>query len=274
MKKTEPEYHQLRISVPTEFENVFSHFYYAENTSNEALTKTLLPTYQTILLFCFGENASLTTQEKTTVTVDKCIVFGPIRHAFEYTLPSKTSILVANFKDDAFYRFFGKSAIENNAALHPDELLRENCFTDLWQELATIPFPEQQVDHIIEFCRLYLKDQDTTSRLLSSFTDENLNPVKTIAEQTGQSERNIQLKHKEKFGYSSKEINRYSRFLKAIKIIEKKIENQDTVEWFSIIDECGYYDQSQLIHDFKHFLNISPKQYLKFQQDICNPRSE
>lgn len=274
MEDKTPEYHQLRISVPIEFENVFSHFYFAENTSEQAVTKTLLPTYQTILLFCFGKNASLITKEKTKLTVDKCIVFGPIRHAFDYTLPQKTSILVANFKDDAFYRFFGKTTIQNNAVLHPDKLLRENCFTNLWQEISTLRSTQEQVDHIFAFCRLYLQDQNVTSKLLSNFNDNNLNPIKTVAGQTGQSERNIQLKHKELFGYSSKEIIRYSRFLKAIKAIEKKIEDQDMVEWFSIIDECGYYDQSQLIHDFKHFLNISPKQYLKFQQDICNPRSE
>ncbi|MCY1663072.1 AraC family transcriptional regulator [Chryseobacterium sp. SL1] len=86
-------------------------------------------------------------------------------------------------------------------------------------------------------------------------------------------ERNIQIKQKEQFGYSSKEISRYMRFLKAIKIIEKETENNKKVEWFSIISECNYYDQSQLIHDFKHYLQISPSQYLKFQEDICNPRS-
>ena len=129
------------------------------------------------------------------------------------------------------------------------------------------------MEHILEFCKIYLQHQDTVSRLLSSFENENLNPIKTIAEQTRQSERNIQIKQKEQFGYSSKEISRYMRFLKAIKIIEKETENNKKVEWFSIISECNYYDQSQLIHDFKHYLQISPSQYLKFQEDICNPRS-
>jgi AraC-like DNA-binding protein len=274
MAEIRPEYQERRISVPQEFENVFSHFYFAENTSDCPVIKTLLPTYQTILLlFCFGGNATLTTKEKTTITVDQCITFGPIRQAFEYTLAPQTSILVANFKDDAFYRFFGKAAIEKKC-IHPDDLLAENCFTALWQELKNISSTEKQVDHILEFCKMYLQNQDKTSGLLSNFKDESLNPIKIIAEQTLQSERNIQLKQKEQFGYSSKEISRYNRFLKAIKIIEKEIENGNKIEWFNIISECNYYDQSQLIHDFKHYLNISPSKYLKFQQDICNPRSD
>lgn len=268
------EYNQLKISVPTEFESIFSHFYFAENTFDKPITKILLPTFQTILLFCFGESASMRTKEDTIISVDKCIVFGPIRHSFEYTLPAKTSILVANFKNDAFSMFFGKAMISNHLAMHPDELLMENCFTDLWNELSNVNSTQEKVDHILNFCQPYLQDQDFTSQLLSNFKDENLNPIKIIAEKTNQSERNIQLKQKEKFGYSSKEINRYNRFLKAIKMIEKEIEVQNKIEWFNIISECNYYDQSQLIHDFKHFLHISPSQYLKFQQDICNPRSE
>lgn len=268
-----PKYNQYRISVPKEFEAVFTHFYFAENTSDAPVTKTLLPTYQTILLFCFGESASMATMEKTILEVDQCMVFGPVRQAFDYTLPVGTSILAANFKNDAFFRFFGKATIENKVR-HPDDLLSENCFTDLWYQLKRIDSTEKQVDYILEFCRPYLHHQDDTSRLLSHFEDNLLSPAKVIAEQTQQTERNIQRKQKEQFGYSLKELNRYNRFLKAIKIIETETGKQSKIEWFTIIDQCGYYDQSQLIHDFKHFLNISPTQYIRFQQEICNPRSE
>ncbi|MGH1519311.1 helix-turn-helix domain-containing protein [Chryseobacterium sp. JK1] len=268
-----PEYNELRISVPQEFENVFTHFYFAENTSETSVSKTLLPTYQTILLFCFGESASMSTREKTNVFVDKCIVLGPVRQAFDYTLPVTCSILVANFKDDSFFRFFGKITAEN-LMNHPDDLLMENCFTHLWHQLTKITSPTEKVDYILEFCKPYLQHQDDISQLLGSFENNLLNPVKVIAEQTHQTERNIQRKQKEQFGYSLKELTRYHRFLKAVQLIEEETEKQNKIKWFTIIDECGYYDQSQLIHDFKHFLNLSPLRYLKFQQEICNPKSK
>jgi hypothetical protein len=267
------EYNEYRISVPQEYENVFSHFYFAENPSDTSVIKTLLPSYQTILLFCFGESASMSTREKVIISVDKCMVFGPVRQAFEYTLPPSCSILVANFKDDSFYRFFGKISMER-LVQHPDELLEENCFTDLWYQLSELDSAEEQVNHILAFCRPYLQERDSTGELLSRFDHNLLNAVKVIAEQTRQTERNIQRKQKEQFGYSLKELTRYNRFLKAVKIIEEETGKQNQIQWFTIIDECGYYDQSQLIHDFKHFINISPAQYLKFQQEICNPKSE
>ncbi|AKK71729.1 DNA-binding protein [Chryseobacterium sp. P1-3] len=274
MQDLPSEYHECKITVPEEFENIFTHFYFAENISPNPVTKTLLPTYQTILLFCFGEKAMMTTRENINLHVDQCMVFGPVRQAFDYTLPSKTSILVANFKQDAFFRFFGKFPPENKSAVHPDQLLKENCFTDLWHQLADISSPQDRVHHILDFCRPYLQAQDPTGLLLSHFGNNQLNPIKVIAEQTQQTERNIQRKQKEQFGYSVKEINRYYRFLKAIKIIEEETGKQNKIQWFYIIEQCGYYDQSQLIHDFKHFLHISPAQYLKFQQAICNPGIE
>jgi len=274
MSKTEQAYSGFRISVPTEFETVFSHFYFAENTTSSLLVKNILPTYQTILIFCFGENASLKTKQGTKILVEKCLVLGPVKYAFEYTLPVDTSILVANFKDDAFYRFFGTSVIPDHFAINPDKLLPENCFTNLWYQVEKISSTTERVNCILEFCKPYLREQDSTATLLSNFRDELLNPIKSIAQETNQSERNIQIRQKEQFGYSSKEINRYNRFLKAINIIEKGIEDSKKIEWFDVIEQCNYYDQSQLIHDFKHFLNLSPTQYLKFQQDICNPKSE
>jgi hypothetical protein len=50
MKNSE-ENNNCRIAVPLEFESVFSHFYYAKNKNNLPVTKTLLPSFQTIWFF-------------------------------------------------------------------------------------------------------------------------------------------------------------------------------------------------------------------------------
>lgn len=274
MKSDDQTYHHYRLPVPKEFETVFSHFYFAENRSNDPITKTLLPSFQTIMVFNFGAKARLISSAENEIEVEKCVVLGPIKSAFEYTLAPGTQILVANFKRDAFYRFFGKAFLSDHLAINPDEELEENCFTYLWHQLNSIASISDRVDCILDFCRPYLKLQDSTAALLANFKDEILNPIKSIAEETGQTERNIQLMHKKHFGYSAKEVSRYQRFIKAIRQIEQILLSSKNVDWFKIIEECGYYDQSQLIHDFKHFINLSPKHYLRFQQDICQASPE
>lgn len=274
MTENDEHKNNFRIAVPTDYKDIFSHFYFAENKSSDTIFKTLLPSYQTILIFNFGGKSTLHSKHNTEIDIGKCLVLGPIKQAFDYSLSPNAEILVANFKDDAFYRFFGKASVAEHFPINPDDLLNENCFTALWAELIKINDIYHRVNYILNFCKPYLKQRNIIAEKLSNFKDDNLNPIKSVASEQDQTERNIQLNHKKHFGYTSKEINRYQRFLKAIERIQNIASISAKIDWFEIINECGYYDQSQLIHDFKHYIDLSPTKYLKFQQEICIPKSE
>ena len=271
MSQTDRIYHNFRIAVPADYKNVFSHFYFAENKSDYNIKRILFPSYQTILIFNFGTKAVLYSKANTKIEIDKCVVIGTIRKAFEYALPPQSKILVINFKDDAFYRFFGNASLTENLPFNPDEILSQNCFTVLWAKLSKIEDVYQQVNCILTFCNPFLKHRDKIAEQLANFSEKSLNPIQTIASNNNQTVRNIQIKQKEYFGYTAKEIIRYKRFLKAVKYLEKMDPKASRVDWFNIINECGYYDQSQLIKDFKLYLDTSPTKYLKCQQDMCNP---
>jgi AraC-like DNA-binding protein len=262
------EHESNRIVVPEEFEELFSHFYTARNETQLPVHKTLLPSFQTIMVFSFGTSINFKTTKGNTLQIDKAIVLGPIKQPIDYTLQPGVDMLVINFKSDGFYRFFGKAVI--TASIHPDELLNENCFTKLWYSLKDLSKADR-ISFILEFSRPYIKDKDATLAQLESYSEDNtVNPVKAIAYDTNQSERTIQLKHKKLLGYSAKEIARYQRFLKTIEFVGQSISDKDKhMDWQACVDRFGYYDQSQLIHDFKHYLNLSPTQFLKFQEDIC-----
>jgi AraC-like DNA-binding protein len=272
MSDNKEKYISFRIPVPVEYEEIFSHFYVAENRSSSAITKTLFPSFQTILIFNFGVNVHLFTKQNLSIMIEKCIVLGPIKHAFDYTLPPKSEILVANFKDDAFYRFFGHVSTSQHLSQDPDDLLNANCFTMLWTELQKIANPSYRVVYILGFCKSYLRQQNAIAKQLINFEDISISSIKSIADIQNQSQRNIQLNHKKYLGYSAKEVNRFRRFLKAISCIQKNTvtNSSSKIDWFEIIEQCGYYDQSQLIHDFKHYIHLTPTKYLKFQHEICH----
>jgi len=260
--------HEQRISTPEEFKDVFSHFYFTSNCTEKSIKKTLLPTFQTMMVFNFGTEALLES-DQSQIPIDKCVVLGPVKQAITYVLPVGSEILVANFKDDAFYRFFGQ-AVLYNFSIHPDKLLQEDCFSSLWKDLKEIKSAEKRVEFILEFCRPYLKIKDQTFSEIENL-DKNsyLNLIKVLAEKNNQSERNIQLKFKKNFGFTAKEMSRYQRFLKTFEFIQNQISDSKIIDWMEIVEQFGFYDQSQLIHDFQHYLNLSPTQFLKFQKEIC-----
>lgn len=266
MKQENNTYTEQRIAVPTGFTDVFTHFYIAQNNTGLNVTKTLIPSFQTIMVFSFGPAVKFKSCGNS-LEVRECVVLGPIRQPIEYTLPAGTDLLVANFKDDAFYRFFGLAVLSDQVAAHPDQLLDEHCFSALWLRLKNEPAADR-VKLILEFCRPYLRPRQLPA---SSITEENadyaiINPIKTVAHKTGQSERIVQLNHKKYFGFTAKERGRYERFSKAIRLLQT---TSGKVDWLQIAETCGYYDQSQLIRDFNHYLNLSPGRYIRFQKDIC-----
>lgn len=262
-------YTDYRIAIPLAFQEVFSHFYFAENKSGQTVSKTLLPSYQTVLIFNFGPAALLHSQDNAQISLNKCIVLGPIKRAFDYSLPDQAEILVVSFKDDAFYRFFGNASIAENLPMDPDEVLNLDCFVGLWAELNAVKDNNLRSVRILSFCEPYLLHRNKIAEQLANFKNHRQSAIKVVAGENNQTERNTQLNHKKHFGYSEKEFNRYARFLKAIELIPYLLERSAKLEWFEVINQCGYYDQSQLIRDFKHYTNLSPAKYVKFLKDIC-----
>ncbi|UAY55102.1 AraC family transcriptional regulator [Arachidicoccus terrestris] len=264
-------YVEHKITVPEAFRDVFSQFYYAENNTEHSVTRTLVPSYQMFMIFIFGSDGRVFIQgpaiEKTAI--EKCIVLGPVKRAFDYTLLTNTQLLVLSFKDDAFYRFFGTSADADRLPLDPNILVSDNCFTRLWESMQFMNGPAKRIRHILHFCTPYLKVQPLAAQQLLSLRGSVINPIKKIAADTHQSERSIQLHHKKYLGYSAKELARYDRFMKAIKMIQDKAMKATKENWFDIIDQCGYYDQSQLIKDFKYYIHLSPVKYIEMQRSIC-----
>ncbi len=256
-----------RVGAPKEFEAVFSHFYSSKNASDKDISKTLLPNFQIIMVFSFGSSVSFGTNHQGQISIEKCMVLGPIKQALTYKLPVGSEIFVAHFKDDAFYRFFGKIIISDQFPVHPDNLVSDNCFTNLWQ-LMNGTLSSNRVALLLDFCRPYLKDIEAEFQKFIDFTNENsaVSPIKSIARDTHKSERTIQINHKKYLGYSAKEKGRYQRFIKVLQLLQNTPAKPN---WHDIIGICSYYDQSQLIHDFKHFTGLTPNQYLKFQQAIC-----
>jgi AraC-like DNA-binding protein len=264
------------IPVPVIWEDVFSHFYYAVNGQNGDINKTLLPTFQTMLVFSFGNsihfNPTNNSNGTDVLTIGKSMVIGPLKQAMAYTLSPGSEMLVVNFKWDAFYRFFGKSLKSYvDICAHPGDLPYTHCFAALWEELNELPAATQKIERVLTFSEEYLKEREAAAARIIKNGEGNsyLNPVKRIAGSSQQHERTVQLHYKKYLGYSAKEKSRHERFQKVIRWLQQYDPAADKVDWFEIIHQCGYYDQSHLIHDFTYFLDLSPTQYIALQQHVC-----
>ena len=71
---------------------------------------------------------------------------------------------------------------------------------------------------------------------------------------------------KNKVGITPKAYLKIARFQKAI----NEIEQQRAVNWSTISQDCGFYDQSHFINDFRLFSGFTPEQYLRRKADMLN----
>lgn len=123
-------YISKKINVSLAHRNIFSHFYFAENKDNETISRILIPSYQSILILNFGNNIILNSKKEDEIIVDKFIVLNTIKKAFEYSLPPNSKLLVINFNNDAFYRFFGVSHVVDS-----NIFTKEYSIYTLWLKL-------------------------------------------------------------------------------------------------------------------------------------------
>ncbi len=265
-------YETQSIAVPEAFEAFFTHFYYAANHSPYPVHKKLIPSFQTILVFNLGSKISISFDQTPSFDAPNSLILGPIKKTIDYSLSPGAEMLVANFKWDAFYRFFGQSLKSfNEFILQPDDLVKEQCFANVWVRLKEAPSLTEKVTLLLDFSLPYLRERESNVAQILAQNDANgtIKTVKKIAAESGYSARNIQLNYQKYLGFSDKELNRYQRFKKAIEFLSNTHSTSHPIDWLEIVTQCGYYDQSQLIHDFNHFIKMSPTHYLKLQEDLC-----
>lgn len=259
----------LIIPAPAGWEDVFSHFYYAANDHGISVQQTLFPHFLPLFIFSYGE-APVLSLHGQSFTLGHCTVTTPLKKAISFTLPPGSEILTAHLRADTFFRFFRQAPLtEEQPLANPDRLVSLTCFHQLWQEAKSIHTADERISHLLHTAAGYLRDrQQAVPPLLQTLSgDHPFDPVKSAAASSRQHERTIQLHFRKYLGYTAKEWSRFRKFTQAVELLQIS----GTTDWFDIIDACGYYDQSHLIRDFRHFLGRSPSQYLKTQHNICIP---
>ena len=80
-------------------------------------------------------------------------------------------------------------------------------------------------------------------------------PIEELAVQTGFTRRHLGNLFKQQVGLSPKSLARVHRFRGALDLLNRA---DGEVPWAALAEQCGFYDQSHLIHEFRRFTGFSP----------------
>jgi AraC-like DNA-binding protein len=90
--------------------------------------------------------------------------------------------------------------------------------------------------------------------------------VKSVRSATGYTPKRFISLFTDYVGLTPKVFCRVLRFQSVL----RRIATQPNTDWAAVAANCGYYDQSHLIHDFRDFSGVSPTRYRPVQPDRPN----
>jgi AraC-like DNA-binding protein len=79
-------------------------------------------------------------------------------------------------------------------------------------------------------------------------------PIATLGDELGWSPKRLITQFREQVGLPPKHVGRLLRFQRATNLLA----TTGTPDWGALARQCGYYDQSHLIHEFQRFAGDTP----------------
>jgi AraC-like DNA-binding protein len=90
--------------------------------------------------------------------------------------------------------------------------------------------------------------------------------IEELAVRLGVSRQHLALQFRERVGLNAKTFAMVCRFRCASAALRSESGGAGGIDWAGLAEECGYYDQSHLIHEFQQFAGETP-------QAFAQPRS-
>ena len=250
------------------------HFYYYVGYNPQHSVDRFLPDGEVQIIFDLTDYPKQIYDNETLKEIQSCrnAWFSGFRTE-PITIPSgkESEMLIVQFKKGKVFPFLiepmqnlTNNVVDAELVISPEILnLRER----LLETLSPIEKLQVLEKQLIKIYLNKLKENPFIDFAVSAIiTTPNQSSIKTISEHVGYSQKHLIKLFKEHVGVAPKEFLKVIRFQKAV----QQIGNNIPVDWSQIAFDCGFYDQSHFIADFKSFSGFTPSEYLKQKGDFLN----
>lgn len=154
----------------------------------------------------------------------------------------------------------------------PLEDVNRKAFADLEDKILSTPDDALCIRFIETFLLGRLRPYKAYNYKRIAEAVDTINKLETdlsvplLAERIGLSKKQFQRIFNEYIGLNPKEFIRVVRFHKAL----FTLQHDPSMNFTRLAYECGFYDQSHLIREFKQFSGYTPREYIA----ICAPHSD
>src|SRR5215213_889746 len=245
-------------------------FVYYKEYNPEHFINRLLPDGNATIIIDLTDLPKFVYDNETLAEIQTCrhAWFSGIR-TIPISIPSgrASEMFIINFHHGKSYPFVSCPANELADTVVDAEIVSGKEILAMRDKLLDAASPKDKF-HIAEaqLLKLYKHSLHVNpfidyaiSRIIQSPSEMS---IREIAAKVGFSQKHLIKVFKDHVGLTPKNFARVIRFQQAISEIEK----MKFINWANIAYECGYYDQSHFIAEFKTFSGYTPNQFLQMQR--------
>ncbi|MBC8173086.1 MAG: AraC family transcriptional regulator [Chitinophagales bacterium] len=250
-----------------------SFIYYRDYNPAHSIDR-LLPDGNITIIIDLTDHPRFIYDNNTLKEIQTCrhVWFSGIRNK-PISIPSgrDSEMLIIQFHKGKSYPFISMPLHELADSVVDGELVLTNEILRLREKLLYILTPFQKFlfleKQLLKIYRKNLVDNPFVNYAVSKIVHApNSASIHQISDKVGYSQKHFIKIFREHVGLTPKDFLKVIRFQKAI----YEIERYQKITWTNISYDCGYYDQSHFIADFKTFSGFTPNQYLKMRGNFTN----
>ena len=240
-------------------------FYLFQSDSDTEFEDVVFPSGFTEMIFNLGQGAWETAADKHYQVTPKIELWGQVTAPMRVRSKGKQLMLGVRFSPhSAGYFLREKPAQFNNTVSDLSEILGPSV-KELHSRLLETPDLIKQIE-MIEAYLLQRLHTDRKPDLRIEALGHILHNINThyseksigiIASQHGITTRYLHKLVYEHTGLSPKSFSKITRFQLSLKLIAKNDRSLTAIAY-----DCGYFDQSHFIRDFRSFTGVTPSEYL------------
>jgi AraC-like DNA-binding protein len=263
------------IHIPAYPLNQFiDHFFYYTGYTPEHSVDRFLPDGEVQIIFDLTDYPKYIYDNNTLKEIQSCrnVWFSGFRTG-PITIPSgrESEMVIVQFKKGKAFPFLSEPMQNLTNFVVDAELVMRTEILDIRESLLEAETPFQKFDvlekKLLSSYRNQLHENPFVDFALAKITTSpNQYSIREISDKVGYSQKHIIKLFKEHVGVAPKEFLKVIRFQKAV----QQIEQQILVNWSAIACDCGFYDQSHFIADFKAFSGFTPAKYMQQRGEFPN----
>jgi AraC-like DNA-binding protein len=231
----------------------------------------ILPDGCVELIFHFGERFHAMSATGVSVRQPASFVVGMLTSPFVIAPAVHVDTMAVRFRPGGAYPFFAVPvSLLTDRAIGLDQLWGRATAQRIWQQLAETQGCAARATAISRELLHRLTsvepDRATASAVGDLVGTSGRARIDRVAARAGMTTRQLQRRFADRVGVSPKVLARILRFQRTL--LQRAPADRSQADWVRVAVECGYADQSHLIHDYHAFAGETPATLLAAEGEL------